>query len=84
MYTASRLWAWLAAAHCWCCNKAYGPALQARTTDSAADHTTTWTNQLPPKPEEVAVAQLHWLPAQKMNLTMECIASTSVARVMKV
>lgn len=71
-----------------------GPGLQPCTADAAMDTgtdltTTTdalasWTSQLPPKPEEAAVAQLPWLPAQKIKLTMECIASTSSVRVMKV
>lgn len=71
-----------------------GPGLQPCTTHAAMDTgtgltTTTdalaaWISQLPPKPDEVAVAQLPWLPAQKVKLTMECIASTSSVRVMKV
>ena len=71
-----------------------GPGLQPHTTnaglDSGTDNITTanalaaWTRQLPPNPEEDAVAQLPWLPAQKNKLTMECIASTSFVRVMKV
>ena len=70
------------------------PGLQPHTTDAAVgsgtDHITTadalaaWTSQLPSNPEKVAVAQLPWLPAHKIKLTMECIASTSFAQVMKV
>ena len=70
-----------------------GRGLQ-RVTDAAmdtgTDHITTtdalaaWISHLPPEPEEVAVAQLPWLLARKINLTMECIASTSFVRVMKV
>ena len=71
-----------------------GPGLQPHSTnaamDTGTDHTATtdtlaaWTSQLPPKHEEVDVAQLPWLPAHKIKLTMECIASTSSVRVMKV
>lgn len=67
-----------------------GPGSQPRTIDAATDYLTTedvlaaWIIQLPPEPEETAVAKLPWLPAQNITLTVECIASTSFIRVVKI
>ena len=71
-----------------------GPSLQLQSDDGhiglGIDHMTTntalaaWTSQLLPEQADVAVAQMPWLPTHKMHLTMECVASTSCVRVMKV
>ena len=61
-----------------------GAMVTSKDHTSASDTLAAWTSHLSPQPEDVAVAQLPWLPAQNIHLTMECIASTSSVRVMKV
>ncbi|DBA88576.1 TPA: hypothetical protein ACH3X2_005043 [Trebouxia sp. C0005] len=60
-----------------------GAMVTSKDHTSASDTLAAWTSHLSPQPEDVAVAQLPWLPAQNIHLTMECIASTSSVRVMK-
>ncbi len=45
---------------------------------------TAWISQLPHTPRETAISQLPWMQLEHVDLTMDCIGSNSLARVLKV
>jgi len=45
---------------------------------------TAWISQLPHPPRETAISQLPWMQLEHVDLTMDCIGSNSLARVLKV
>ncbi len=56
----------------------------ADTAQSVTSLLTAWISQLPHTPRKLAISQLPWMQLEHVHLTMECIGSTSLARVLKV
>jgi hypothetical protein len=56
----------------------------ANTAQSITSLLTAWISQLPHTPRKSAIGQLPWMQLEHVDLTMECIGSTSLARVLKV
>ena len=56
----------------------------ADTAPSVTSLLTMWIGQLPHTPRETAIGQLPWMQLEHVDLTMECIGSNSLARVLQV
>ena len=56
----------------------------ADTAQSVTSLLTAWISQLPHTTRKTAISQLPWMQLEHVDLTMDCIGSNSLARVLKV